>query len=121
MHSAASTLSAKTLPGKTVRLSWASGPTKGTTHEHVFHKDGTVEWHLVPSKPAEPAASAGTKKPERPKYFASDVAGGVLISYLSQSGYTLTVALDPDAARVVGVASNDKTWTPVSGSFELDS
>ena len=30
--------------GKTIRLSWADDPTKGTTQEHVFHKDGTVEW-----------------------------------------------------------------------------
>ena len=117
MHAAASPISAGTLPGKTVRLSWASGPVKGTTQEHVFHEDGTVEWHSVPRK----SGAAGTKKPERPKYFASDAGTGLLISYLSESGYTLTVALDPDAGKVIGVASNDKTWTPVSGSFELDS
>ena len=29
--------------GKTIRLSWGDGPTKGTTQEHAFHKDGTVE------------------------------------------------------------------------------
>ena len=36
--------------GKTIRLSWTDGPTKGTTQEHVFHKDGTVEWHSIEPK-----------------------------------------------------------------------
>jgi hypothetical protein len=70
---------------------------------------------------AAQARRGGTKKPERPKYFASDVGTGLLISYLSASGYTLTVALAPDEGTVVGVASNEKTWAPVSASFELDS
>ena len=28
--------------GKTIRFAWTEGPTKGKTHEHVFHQDGTV-------------------------------------------------------------------------------
>ena len=28
--------------GKTIRLTWTDGPTKGTTQEHVFHKDGRL-------------------------------------------------------------------------------
>jgi hypothetical protein len=31
--------------GKTIRMMWTAGPTKGSTHEHVFHQDGTVEWY----------------------------------------------------------------------------
>ena len=108
-------VSASTLAGKTVRLSWSSGPTSGTTQEHVFHEDGTVEWHALPRK------AAASKAPERPKYFASDVGSdGVLISYLSESGYTLTVARDSGSGKVVGVASNAKDWMPVSGSFTLN-
>jgi hypothetical protein len=33
--------------GKTIRLSGRDGATQGMTHEHVLHKDGTVEWHAV--------------------------------------------------------------------------
>ena len=33
--------------GKTVRLSWIDGPTKGTTQEHVFHQDGAVVWRSI--------------------------------------------------------------------------
>ncbi len=25
-------------------MTWTEGPTQGATHEHVFHRDGTVEW-----------------------------------------------------------------------------
>jgi hypothetical protein len=35
---------AEAIRGKTVRLTWTEGPTRGMTHEHVFHQDGTVEW-----------------------------------------------------------------------------
>jgi hypothetical protein len=33
--------------GKTVLWTWTDGPTKGMTHEHVFHPDGTVEWREI--------------------------------------------------------------------------
>lgn len=44
--------------GKTIRLSWTDGPTKGTTQEHLFHKDGTVEWHSI-EKDSKAKAAAG--------------------------------------------------------------
>jgi hypothetical protein len=39
-----------------------------------------------------------------------------LVSYLSDSGYTLTVALNLDTRRCFGVASNEKDWYPISGT-----
>ena len=42
-----------------------------------------------------------------------------LVSYLSKSGYTLTVVLDSRNERISGIASNDKTWMPVHGTFEV--
>src|ERR1700759_3491763 len=96
--------------GKTVRLSWTDGPTKGTTQEHVFHEDGTVEWHAV-------GKHAST---EKPKYASERITDDVsLVSYLSQSGYTLTVALNFETGATVGVASNEKSWMPVHGRFEI--
>ncbi len=57
--------------GKTIRLTWTDGPTKGTTQQHVFRKDGTVEWRSIESdsngKPAIKSGEPKTiKKPERP-------------------------------------------------------
>jgi hypothetical protein len=113
--------------GKTIRLSWTEGPTKGTTQEHIFHEDGTVEWHSVGGKGKSASDSQGTgskaiKKMERPSYAGVKVADDVcMISYLSESGYTLTVVLNFGNRTTVGVASNEKTWVPVRGRFEVAS
>ena len=90
--------------GKTIRLTWTEGPTKGKTHEHVFHEDGTVEW--------------GSK--ERVPYRAMKAGDEVyLLSYLAGSGYTLTVALAFRDRTMVGFASSDKDWHPLRGTFEV--
>ena len=107
--------------GKTMRWAWTDGPTKGMTHEHTFHDDGTVEWRDAdaPKKPVADAAKPATKQ-ERVEYGAVTISDDVtLVSYLSDSGFTLTVALNFDTGLVTGFASNDKEWHPVSGTFEV--
>jgi MoaF N-terminal domain len=105
--------------GQTIRFKWTHGPTKGTTYEHVFHEDGTVEWHDAgPSKPASPGAPPHA--PERPAYAASQVAeGAYVVSYLAPSGYTLTVVLNFSNRQLIGFASSAKEWFPVRGTFEV--
>ena len=111
--------------GKTIRLSWADGPTKGTTQEHVFHKDGTVEWHSIETgAKAKPAAESGgtkaVKKAETPHYFGEKISDDIcMVSYLSHSGYTLTVVLNFSKGSTVAIASNEKDWLPAHGSFEV--
>ena len=112
--------------GRTIRFSWTDGPTKGSTHEHVFHQDGTVEWRSVDSGRAQQGADQGKgggetgKSAERPKYSSVEVIDDVwLVSYLAQSGYTLTVALKFEDGSMVGVASNEKSWFPVRGRFQV--
>ena len=105
---------AEAIRGKTVRLTWTEGPTRGATHEHVFHQDGTVEW-----RDAGSAGKGGAAK-ERPPYAAVEVADGVYaVSYLAASGYTLTVVLNFRDQSVVGFASSAKDWHPVRGRFEM--
>lgn len=113
--------------GHTIRLSWKDGPVQGTTQEHVFHEDGTVEWHSVGTDTAEKkggkdgtAKKAAEKPPEKPRYTAEQITEDVcLISYLSESGYTLTVTLNFKDDSTVAIASNEKTWSPVHGTFEI--
>ena len=106
--------------GQTIRFTWNEGPTQGKTHEHVFHPDGTVEWHAVPSEEGTQKAQAGDAGADRPRYAAMAVGDDVcLVSYLSKSGYTLTVALCFTDQTLTGLASNDKTWIPVKGFFEI--
>ena len=76
--------------GKTIRFTWKDGPTKGKTHEHVFHDDGTVEWHSMGSSDGGSSGQA-----ERVRYADEKITRVVrLVSYLSKSGYTLSVALN---------------------------
>jgi hypothetical protein len=76
---------ANEVSGKTIRLSWTDGPTKGTTQEHIFHSDGTVEWHSV----------GGAKKPsgspEKPKYASEKLSDEIKDTFLS-----LGIGLHPD-------------------------
>jgi MoaF N-terminal domain len=103
--------------GKTIRFRWTDGPTKGTTHEHLFHQDGTVEWHDAGA--SKPSSSAG-RAPERAAYSASQVAeGAYVVSYLAPSGWTLTVVLNFGNAQLIGFASSAKDWFPVRGTFEV--
>jgi hypothetical protein len=105
---------AEAIRGKTVRLTWTEGPTRGATHEHVFHQDGTVEWRDAGG------AGQGAAAKERPAYAAMEAADGVyVVSYLAASGYTLTVVLNFRDLRVVGFASSAKDWHPVRGRFEV--
>ena len=117
--------------GKTIRLTWTDGPTKGTAQDHIFHVDGTVEWHASAGdkKPVDgasgakeskqPEKSEKSEKSEKPAYAAVRITDDVcLISYLSQSGYTLTATLNFRDGTTVGIASNEKTWVPVKGTFE---
>ena len=104
--------------GKTIRFAWNDGPTKGKVHEHVFHDDGTVEWH--DAKPTGEWKRDQDADFERVRFADEPLADGMrLVSYLSKSGYTLTVVLDSRNDRISGIASNDKTWMPVHGTFEV--
>lgn len=105
--------------GKTIRMTWTAGPTKGSTHEHVFHEDGTVEWR-DPGAPKGSPGEPGSAAREKPEYAAVGVAEDIYaVSYLAGSGYTLTVVLNFREKRMVGFASSSKDWHPVQGTFQL--
>jgi hypothetical protein len=108
---------AAAIRGSTIRFTWTEGPTKGTTHEHVFHEDGTVEWRDAGAQ--KDRATNKAEKKEKPKYGAIRVADDIyVISYLA-SGYTLTVVLNFRDRRLAGFASSSKEWYPLHGTFEV--
>jgi hypothetical protein len=101
------------LPGKTIRWTIDDGQVAGTTFDHVFNDDGSVTWRIVDG-PHEGATA--TEK----SYRAVKVNDKTwAISYLAASGHTLTVILNVDDHRLVGFASDSKTWSAVGGSFEF--
>lgn len=108
--------------GKVIQFKWTEGPTKGTTHEHTFHEDGTVEWRDAEQAEA-PRSGGGPPQrgtPEKPVYAAIEVAEqAYLVSYLAASGYTLTVVLNFRDKQLIGFASGAKEWFPIRGTFEV--
>jgi len=104
------------LAGRTQRWKFGEGPTAGKTYEHTFYPDGTVSWREVG------ATSQGKPSAEhRPttKYAAFEVAPGLhLVSYLSESGYTLTVLVNTNNRQLHGFASSAKEWYPLTGTLE---
>jgi hypothetical protein len=109
---------AAAIRGTTMRWAWNEGPTKGQVHEHIFHKDGTVEWREAGKASGAKGGSAGGT--ERPPYAAFEVTPEVYaVSYLAPSGFTLTVVLNFATRQLVGFASGKDQWFPVSGTFEV--
>ena len=113
---------AQEVRGKTMHWTWTEGPTKGATHEHVFHDDGTVEWRAVGGpQQHHRAVKTGGGINAHPEYAALKAADGVVaVSYQSaESGYTLTVVLNFKDHRMVGFASGARDWHPVEGTFKV--
>jgi len=107
------------LRGKIVRFEFHEGPTRGASYDHTFREDGTVTWHDGAAKRADAAPPSDKGEPPT-KYSSFQVADDVyLVSYLSKSGYTLTVALNFETEELFGFASNDENWYPVRGIFEI--
>lgn len=106
--------------GRTLRWTWTAGPTTGTTHEHVFHEDGTVTWRVVDGARASPDRAAAGSQAMEGRYAAERVTDDVhAVSYLAASGYTLTVVLDFGTHTMVGFSSTNGHWSPGKGTFEI--
>ena len=104
--------------GATIRWSYSDGPTKDTTFEHVFAKDGTVTYRMLDKQSKSDNGEA--KKTEKPIYEAANVGPDVwAVSYLAPSGYTLTSILDLDSGKLVSFASNEKELVVQHGTFEV--
>lgn len=113
--------------GKTIRWTYDDGPMAGKSFEHTFASDGTVTWRETggDSKSPKPPSN-GTHKTGKPptrakaKYEVAAINDDVCaVSYLSESGFTLTSVLDFDSGKVVSFASNEKQLVPQHGMFEV--
>ena len=100
------------LLGRTVKFTFADGPTAGTTYEHVFEQDGSIGFR---------DAGDATAKFSRAKTGTTMKVGDGLFmaSYLSKEGYTLTVLMNMRTRELVGFASNNDVWFQQKGTFEL--
>jgi hypothetical protein len=106
--------SPESLVGATVRWGFTEGPTKGSLFEHTFNADGSVQYRNVTEGKAKSKAT-------REKLCGVErITPGVhVVSYLSSSGYTLTVVLNFEDMSAHSYASNEKGWFPAKGTFEV--
>jgi hypothetical protein len=112
--------------GKTIRWTYEDGPMAGKRFEHTFGNDGTVTWRETGDDRGTKPPSNGKQKTGKPateakaKYEVAVVNPDVCaVSYLAQSGFTLTSVLDFDSGTVVSFASNEKELVPQRGAFEV--
>jgi hypothetical protein len=115
--------------GKTIRWTYDDGPMAGKTFEHTFGSDGIVTWREAgggdraatpPSNGKEKQKSGKPETPPKAKYEVARINPDVCaVSYLSESGFTLTSVLDFDSGTVVSFASNEKELVPQRGMFEV--
>jgi molybdenum cofactor biosynthesis MoaF-like protein len=112
------------LRGKTIQWTYDDGPMAGRSFEHTFGNDGTVTWRETERGTKPPAnGKQKTAKPvteAKAKYEVAAINADVCaVSYLSQSGFTLTSVLDFASGTVVSFASNEKELVPQRGMFEV--
>src|SRR5687768_8132316 len=105
----------ESLRGKTLRWTFTDGPTAGTTYEHTFGEDGSIGF-----RGADKSAKGGfTRAKDGTTAKVGD--GFFVVSYLAESGFTLTVVLNMNDGTMIGFASNNESWFQQKGTFELAS
>jgi MoaF N-terminal domain len=101
------------LSGKTIRWMFVDGPTAGATFEHTLNPDGSIVWRALDG------AFKGASRREK-LYGAVRIDDQTwVVSYLAESGHTLTVVLNFANHQATGFGSNDKTWHQLSGTFDV--
>ncbi len=104
---------ANPITGHSLRWKFTDGPMAGKSFDHTFSRNGNVMFREVGSDPNAKPGSAD-------QYHVVTVCQDVYaVSYLTQSGNTLTVVIDYKTLRLVAFASNDKSLTILQGTFEL--
>src|SRR5215831_5203018 len=99
------------LGGRTVQWTFADGPAAGTRFEHTFLDDDRVQWRIL-NGPGQ-----GQSRVEK-RYAALRLTDNVhAVSYLAESGHTLTVVLNLATGQMVGFASGANDWWPMTGTF----
>ena len=99
--------------GKTILWTWTDGPTKGTTHQHVFNGDGSVDWNFMDG----PQKGLATRENE---YATVKIADDLyVVSYLASSGDALSVVLNFHDHKLTGFTSSAQEWFPCKGTFKV--
>jgi hypothetical protein len=100
------------ITGHQLRWTFQDGPMAGKSFDHTFNRNGGVTFREVGS---DPNAKPGSAE----QYLVASLGQDVhTVSYLSPSGYTLTVVLDYKSRKLVAYASNGESLVMQRGTFE---
>ena len=100
------------ITGHTLRWTFQDGPMAGKSFDHAFNRNGSVSFREVGG---DPNAKPGMAD----QYHVASVGQDVhTVSYLSNSGFTLTVVLDFRSKKLIAFASNEQSLTMQQGTFE---
>jgi hypothetical protein len=100
------------ITGHTLRWKFHDGPMAGKSFDHTFTRHGSVMFREVDG---DPNAKPGAADQYQVASLGQDVH---TVSYLSNSGHTLTVVLDYRTRKLVAFASNGDSLTMQHGTFE---
>jgi hypothetical protein len=103
---------ANPITGHSLRWKFNDGPMAGKSFDHVFSRNGNVAF-------SEVGGDATAKAGNADRYVVASLGQDVhTVSYLTSSGYTLTVVLDFRSLKLVAFASNERSLTMQQGTFE---
>lgn len=100
------------ITGHSLRWKFSDGPMAGKSFDHTFSRNGAVAFREVGS---DSDGKPGSAEQYQVASLGQDVHA---VSYLSSSGYTMTVVLDYRTFKLVAFASNEKSLTMQHGTFE---
>jgi hypothetical protein len=81
--------------------------------EHIFHANGSLEWRVLDGPDEGRSAKVMG-------YAVLPVADDVyLVSYRTNSGASLTAALNFRTRSLVAVTTSQDSWYPAQGTFEV--
>lgn len=103
-------MSSHPIRGKTIHWTFSDGPMAGTSFEHRFHVDGTVDYGMGGKPVSGPGVAYQVGKVNDQVYC---------VSYLGQEGYTLSVCLDLSSGKLVAFSSNESELQMQQGTFEV--
>jgi len=99
--------------GHTLEWRWDEGPFAGASYRGVFDEDGSVTWLGLTGDDKDNGA---TEKQYGARHVTPNV---VVVSWLEEIGYTVTLVLDFDTLKARGIASNQAEWYEAGGTFEV--
>jgi hypothetical protein len=104
-------MSIEPIRGRTIRWTFTDGPMANRTFEHAFADDGTVTF-----KPIQAGSQA---VPSHPVHYECEAIGDDVwaVSYLGDSGYTLSTILDYRTHELTAFASNERELALQHGTF----